>query len=221
MGPKEPENRQNLDFEKGPPSKIVFLHGFLGSANDWEGVIGYLSAFQCEALSYPFKIPQRALAVGYSMGGRIALSTYPGPKILLSTHPGLKTLEEKKQRWREDQGWIARFSHEPLEQVLNDWYNQPLFQTLKALPHFETIFSRRCLQKGAELAAILRKESLARQTFFASGTFIYGQLDMKYGTLYRKLGISALEIPGAGHAAHLENPEACARVISAAISALA
>jgi 2-succinyl-6-hydroxy-2,4-cyclohexadiene-1-carboxylate synthase len=193
--------------------RLGFLHGFLGAPQDWEEVIRYLPEFKCQALSYPFNIEKGAVAVGYSMGGRIALSTHFGPKILVSTHPGLKTSQEKQLRLESDERWAVRFESEPLAVVLKDWYDQPLFQSLKKVPRFETILSFRSKQNGAAVAQVLRKESLALQTFSKDGFFIHGELDTKLVALYRQEAISSIEIAGVGHAAHLENPQALAEQI--------
>ncbi len=202
--------------------RLSLLHGFLGSPDDWEGVISHLPEFECQALAYPFKIPEDTVVVGYSMGGRIALKSAQ-PKILLSAHPGLKSPEEKERRWKEDQCLVAKLRSEPFEKVLREWYDQPLFSTLKALPQFEEIFARRCKQNPIELAEILTKESLAHQTFspVENAVFLHGQFDCKYAHLYRDLGLNSLEIPGVGHAAHLENPKVCAHMISEAVLRLA
>lgn len=200
--------------------KLVFLHGFLGSPQDWEGVIKHLPEFTCKALSYPFQIPQNSILIGYSMGGRIALrSSYP--KILLSTHPGLTTPEEKAERWRLDQLWIQKLQQEPLESFLKAWYAQPLFDSLRTHPAFPEALSRRLKQDPEVLAQMLGQESLAHQEFTLPGAiFLHGQFDPKYAQLYKNLNIPSLEISDAGHAAHLENPQGCAEAIRQGIKGL-
>lgn len=147
------------------------------------------------------------------MGGRIALRSSQ-PKILLSTHPGLQTVEEKAQRWLQDQKWAQRLRQEPLESFLKSWYNQPLFDSLRQHPDFPKILARRAQQNPQELAKILEQESLAHQNFtLPKAVFLQGQFDEKFSRLYQRLGISPLEIPNAGHAAHLENPLGCAEAI--------
>lgn len=193
--------------------RLVFLHGFLGSPEDWEGVIGHLPEFSCEALAYPFQIPADSIVIGYSMGGRIALRSSQ-PKILLSTHPGLQTPEEKAARWLQDQRWIQRLRQEPLESFLQAWYDQSLFASLRGHPDFHKIFSRRLKQDSLKLAQMLEQESLAHQEFnLPEAIFLHGQFDTKITQLYQTLKIPSLEISDAGHAAHLENPQGCAEAI--------
>jgi 2-succinyl-6-hydroxy-2,4-cyclohexadiene-1-carboxylate synthase len=193
--------------------RLVFLHGFLGSSEDWEDVIRHLPEYFCEALSYPFQIPSNAIVIGYSMGGRIALRSSQ-PKILLSTHPGLQTVQEKAERLYQDQQWIKKLHQETLESFLQAWYAQPLFDSLRRHPGFPKILSRRMQQNPLELAQILEKESLAHQNFILpEATFLHGELDKKFVRLYQDLKIYSIAVPNAGHAAHLENPKECAKII--------
>ncbi|MBN8110601.1 2-succinyl-6-hydroxy-2,4-cyclohexadiene-1-carboxylate synthase, partial [Vibrio vulnificus] len=45
-------------------------------------------------------------------------------------HFGLITEEEKHARWQHDQHWATRFAHQPIAQVLTDWYQQAVFSSL-------------------------------------------------------------------------------------------
>jgi len=146
------------------------------------------------------------------MGGRIALKA-PNPKICLSAHPGLQTVEEKAARLIQDRQWIEKLRQEPFEKFLRDWYAQPLFDSLRAHPEFSKIFSRRLDQDPQLLAIMLENESLAKQEFNSNAIFLHGQLDHKYAQLYQTLKIPSLEIPNAGHAVHIENPQGCAEAI--------
>ena len=201
-------------------NRLVFLHGFLGSPQDWEGVIRCLPEFSCQALEYPFQIPPNSIVIGYSMGGRIALRCSQ-PKIVLSTHPGLQTPEEKAARSLHDQQWAHKLRHEPLEIFLKAWYDQPLFESLRKHPDFPKIFSRRLKHDSQKLALMLEQESLAHQEFsLPKAIFLHGQFDTKFAQLYQSLKIPSLEISDAGHAAHLENPQGFAVVIRQGVKVL-
>ena len=146
---------------------IIFLHGLLGTKNDWQKVIENLPHFNCIALDLPFHGQAKGIEVtnfedtaeylsqqiksavknepyflvGYSLGGRIALyyalqaqverSNLQGV-ILEGANLGLKTDEEKQVRFQQDFAWAQRFMQESSENVLNDWYKQPVFSHLTA-----------------------------------------------------------------------------------------
>jgi len=189
--------------------RLIFLHGFLGSPEDWDGVISFLPEFHCEALTYPFQIPPDGILIGYSMGGRRALR-YPHPKIVLSAHPGLKTPAEKSVRRLHDQKWLDLLHRISLEEFIKAWYQQPLFKSLKL---DEALLKRRLNQNREVIARMLTLESLANQSFYTNATFLYGELDTKFAEIYKSHQISAIELKGVGHACHLENPKLVAESI--------
>lgn len=193
---------------------LAFLHGFLGSPRDWEELISLLPEFECKVLSYPFRIPSEAIAVGYSLGGRIALS-HKGPKIILSAHPGLASQEERARRKEEEDFWISCLKNLSLKKFLEKWYAQPLFDTLRKHPMFPLIQKRREHQKRETLLAQLREHRLSEQPLFQpkeDAFFLYGENDAKYLSLLSSYPHS-YKIEKSGHACHLENPQKCAEVI--------
>ena len=200
-------------------TQLFFLHGFLGDPDDWKEVIAHLPSYSCKALSYPFELPSEGILIGYSMGGRIAL-TSSLPKIVISTHPGLTTTTEKEERWKQDQKWIDKLKTEPLSAFLHEWYSQPLFQSLKAHPTFPDVLKRRLQQNPQLLIDQLEQYSLSRQPVCSlkDTTFMHGALDEKYKALYRKLCLHSIEIQEAGHACHIEQPLQLAKAISSVAS---
>lgn len=174
---------------KGP--SLLFLHGFLGSKEDWHEIIGNLeNDFCCHALDLPGhgKSPLstdflEAIAasiktlhpfpdyfIGYSLGGRLLLQLkekYPAlfkHLLILSAHPGLATKEEREERWKSDQLWIEMLQKKPLSTFFDAWYAQPLFQSLKENKLlFESMLERRKNQDAAALAEIFKVCSLAHQ----------------------------------------------------------
>ena len=194
--------------------KLILLHGFLGDPSDWDKVISLLPDFECEALSYPFVIPQEGILVGYSMGGRIA-SSYPHPKILISSHVGLVTKQEKLERKIWENKWHDVLTTQGLSTFLQQWYEQPLFSLLKKSPNFPAIFQRRLKVNPTTALHQLETHSLATHSFCIpkNATFLCGAQDLKYTSLYTQLSLNPLFVEESSHACHLEKPERCANLI--------
>lgn len=172
-----------------PP--LVFLHGLLGSKEDWEEVIFPLTRrFCCYCLDLPghmaAPIAENPLAaivetldgigiekttiVGYSMGGRLALQLgrkYPERfphQIVLSAHLGLDNENAKRERWALDQKWVELLAKEPMDVFLEKWYQQPLFTSFRNnTPAFEKAIERRLSHDPKKLSYILSVASLAKQ----------------------------------------------------------
>ncbi len=206
------------------PKTIVFLHGFLGSSKDWEPLFSFLPSFSCIGRNLPghantpfsenFSIDiQKAPfhLVGYSMGGRLAMRyALDHPKnvkklILISTHPGLISLEEKKEREESDALWAHLLSTKPIDEFLQRWYDQPIFNS------FRPDFSMRRHHDKTALAKALVHYGLSRQPFLylPNAVHIVGEHDAKF----RALHPNALVVPKAAHAVHLENPQYLAKLL--------
>lgn len=204
-------------LKQGPGLPIVFLHGFLGTAADWEAVCSHLPPCQCIGIDLPghgqspftknfsIDIPRFHL-VGYSMGARLALRV-PKEKIasltLLSVHPGLKTEEEKKERLKKDTEWAELLLQLPIDEFLKRWYNQPIFQP------FCPDLTMRKQQNVHNLSRALLHYSLAHQPFTPIEGALIGARDEKFLRLHK----NPIVIPDAGHMIHLENPQAVAQII--------
>lgn len=108
------------------------------------------------------KIEQCFLA-GYSMGGRLALylnlhfSKYFSKVVLESASPGLKTEQERLKRIQTDLKLAQQLETSDFSSFLENWYNQPLFASLKKHPEFERMMERRLKNNPFELAKSLRK----------------------------------------------------------------
>lgn len=224
----------------GPPDAppLLFLHGFLGCKEDWEATLeGLKDHFRC----YTFDLPghggspidgevhttlatlhlETAPLVGYSMGGRIALSLKTtSPLILIAAHPGLKRQGEKENRWESDLRWCEKLTALPFESFLHEWYAQPLFASIRRQKGvFLEMLERRSSQNPLLLAQVLLRFSLAKQerqnSFPSSTLYLYGTEDLKFGTLSLTLpkSVSVQSIKGTGHVIPLENPQELAQRI--------
>ncbi|WP_434664479.1 2-succinyl-6-hydroxy-2,4-cyclohexadiene-1-carboxylate synthase [Aeromonas sp. NJAU223] len=234
---------------------LVLLHGLLGDGHDWQDVIDALPGIECHALDLPGYGRNQHLRVdgfdeanawlsgeletrgirhyrlaGYSLGGRLALyhaSHSPaGLQALLleNCHPGLPS-GERAARLRHDEEWASRFEHEPLAEVLADWYRQPVFADLDEDGRARQL-ARRLGNDGRAVAAMLRATSLGKQPELAPWlastglplTWISGNRDQKFHRLACQLveqgcNINHLALDG-GHNLHADQPErfaACLR----------
>ncbi len=186
--------------------RLAFLHGFLGDKEDWADVISRLQDYSCTALDYPFVVPEDAIAIGYSMGGRIALSL-PQPKIVISAHVGLTSGHEERKIWEDH--WLHRLQALPYEEFVRLWYAQPLFAS------FDAPLKRRLAQAPEKALEQFENHRLSKQPLLLpqNAYYIYGEQDKKYDDLYNQFSLNAIAIPRSGHVCHIENPEECARAI--------
>jgi 2-succinyl-6-hydroxy-2,4-cyclohexadiene-1-carboxylate synthase len=152
------------------------------------------------------------------MGGRIAMEAEI-PKLLISAHPGLKTEEEKTARKAQEELWIEKLKTLTLRQFFDQWYAQPLFSTLTNHPEFSRILERRIKNDPLILIEQLKNHSLvSHRPHHRNAIFLHGQYDDTYKKLYE--GIASHEIPDAGHACHLENPQATAEKIKLILNSI-
>jgi len=183
---------------------LAFLHGFLGSPDDWNGVIECLTQYRCIPLTYPFTPPAGAILIGYSMGGRIALGMR-NPAIAISAHPGLTFSDQNPNM----ETWIDKLQTASFSEFLEAWYAQPLFETLRAHPQFPQIIRRRLSVDPQTALRQLQNHPL--QPFSRAVPFLYGEYDLKYRNLYANFPSTCIK--RSGHACHLENPKECAQAI--------
>jgi len=170
---------------------------------------------------------------GYSMGGRIALhaALSLGPRVrrlvLVGASPGIADPAERAARAAEDAALAARIEAIGLEAFAREWGAQPLFA---GMPRgiAEIAHADRMRNTAAGLAAALRGlgtgvmpplcHRLGELTVPVE--LVVGQRDEKFLAIAERMAAALTDarlhvVPGAGHAAHLEAPEAVAEVIAA------
>jgi len=184
-------------------------------------------------------LPAKFHLYGYSLGGRLAMAAAeylqaeePGALhslILESANPGLKTDAEKQQRLAQDKAWAARFSPlvelndgGPINEVLQAWYQQPVFSHLTTAQIDALIIAKRTLSGGL-LAKQLMAFSLGRQPNFTAVlkelalpvTFFAGDKDIKFSAIGQSLtGVAFRPAENAGHNIHFEQPVWLAKQIT-------
>lgn len=165
--------------------------------------------------------------LGYSMGGRLGFGLMlRQPErfrrvVIVSSSPGIEDDEERAARVETDKTWAQALESESFEAWLEKWYAQPLFETLRASPGYAAMLERRLQGRPETLAQALRLLSPGMQpplrqrlaTCPVRALLIAGSLDTKYAESNRALAeanpqFESVTLPGAGHAPHLEQPDA-------------
>jgi len=233
---------------------VVFLHGFTGSHATWyDNVASFSTTFRCIALDLPGHgnsvqadpvrmedfcgdlallfdelAIEHAHLVGYSMGGRAALSfavLYPkrvATLTLESASPGLEALHEQVARQTKDDSLAQKIEENGIAAFVEQWENIPLFATQKSMPDQkrEKIRAERLAQSERGLAASLRGMGTGKQpswwdqlaTISSPVLLIAGSLDEKFVSIAEKMAINLRNanlhiVSDTGHAVHVEQTE--------------
>jgi len=170
----------------------------------------------------------QCVPVGYSMGGRLALYlalTHPDrcrALVVESGSPGLASEGKGESRLVWDESKASELERRGLDAFLEDWYRQPLFQSIhRNETRFATLMERRRQNDLEGLARSLRLMGTGSQPSLwpqLSGMgfpwlAVAGELDARYRkTMQDMVSLSEtgrlVTIPDAGHNTHFENPEA-------------
>jgi len=171
--------------------------------------------------------------IGYSLGGRLALfiALNYGMKIdklvLESSSPGLKTKKERLERKKSDE-WLAReLEKGSFKQFLEEWYSQPLFESLKNdKKRFPALLKQRLKNDPLELGKSLRYMGTGVQPSLwgklenlrPPTLLIVGEHDRKFQLIASEMSSQSKKITvncvtGAGHNVHFEKPGQFASVL--------
>lgn len=239
---------------------IVLLHGFTGSTKTWTNFIAnFGSGLQIITIDLPghgkticdkpktmtectrdlYLLFQHLDIVpfdliGYSMGGRTALSytlTYPQSVkslVLESASPGIRSPEERKKRKQHDEELATKIETDGLVKFVDYWENIPLFNTQKQLPEKakKILRDERLSQTESGLANSLRAMGTGVQKswwdmikgFTKPVLLITGEKDEKFVRINKmmaeRLPNSILQVvPNTGHAIHVEQPEIFGKLV--------
>ena len=238
-----------------PP--VVVLHGFTGSAASMEGVsAGLRDEFRVHAIdlvghgesdapddvalySMDACVAQviavldavgiaRAHFIGYSMGGRVALSLAAsepgrvGSLVLVGVSPGERDPAARAQRMEADDALARGILDRGVEAFVDDWMALPLFASQRRLGEEALALARRqrltCrplglanslrgMGSGAMPALTERLGEIDRPVLL-----VVGAEDSKFSAVADAMlpafpQAELIEIAEAGHAAHLEQPQ--------------
>jgi 2-succinyl-6-hydroxy-2,4-cyclohexadiene-1-carboxylate synthase len=231
------------------PIPVVLLHGFAGTARHWDGVIAELpeERFAPVALNLSDAEPltpdgvtrlvssataaERAILVGYSMGGRLALHAAlaipdrVARLVLVSASAGIEDPTEREARQVADAALADEIERNSIESFISRWRAQPLFAHDPGRVAEEIAADeRRCTPAG--LAAMLRGlgpgtiapmwDRLGELTMAVA--ILAGELDPAYLLHGQRLAAGAGRstfrcVPGAGHRVALQAPREVARAL--------
>jgi len=177
---------------------------------------------------------RKAHWLGYSMGARLALACavrHPScvaSLVLLAGRAGIADPAERAARRLADEALAARIESRGVAVFVGEWLAQPLFATLQRCgPEFMARERAARLTNDAHgLASSLRALGPAAQPPLFDALprvavpvlLVAGALDVRFVAAAHELARSlpraeVCVIPDAGHAAHLERPEAFLRVV--------
>ena len=221
-------------------SRVVLVHGFTQTGASWSGIADALRADGHEVLTPELGAGPdlwavadelgdacgEATYVGYSMGGRVALHlALARPElvrglVLLGATGGIDDDAERAARRGADEALARSIEADGADAFLDRWLAQPMFA---AVPPERS--DARC-RDAAALAASLRSLGTGTQAPLwdrLAGVevpvlVLAGERDDKFRALGERLVASLphaelATVAGAGHAAHLEHPEAFLEVL--------
>jgi len=246
----------------GPP--VVLLHGFTGSRTTWFDLVAVAKKeFTTIAIDHighgrtasPATVEryrmdravddlvevvralghERAVWVGYSLGGRTALNVtcrHPEAVAALVTEgasAGLATEAERAARVEADERLAQMIEQDGLETFVDHWESISLWdsqqQTLSG-PQRAALRQQRLAQRAVGMANSLRGMGTGSQSWLGDQLaqisvpvlLTAGRLDTKYVQLAEEMATAIPDsrvriIEGGGHAAHLEQPQAFNSVV--------
>ncbi|TFJ92807.1 2-succinyl-6-hydroxy-2,4-cyclohexadiene-1-carboxylate synthase [Lentibacillus salicampi] len=245
----------------GEGEPVVLLHGFTGTGGTWSDMVsGWLEDFQTLTIDMPGhgrtkQGPNRTMddfcrdlagllevlqwkkvhLIGYSMGGRAALSfTLVFPErvkslTLESASPGLADAEARQKRRQHDEKLAQRIETGGIKAFVDYWENIPLFQSQKQLPAVirKGIRQERLSQSAEGLARSLRlmgtgsqpswQEELPNLTLpvlLLAGAYDQKFINMNQSMAKRMPSAELTVVQHAGHAIHVEQPAIFGKIVS-------
>lgn len=199
-----------------------------GAAGELEGLDLWRTASHLAAAIGP-TLEGPAVWIGYSLGARVALHValaHPeavAALVLISGTAGIDDEAARHARRRDDEALAARILDVGVDAFLDEWLAGPLFVDLPDRARFDAE-RRRNTAEG--LAGSLRSAGTGTMdplwdrlgTIGVPVLCITGARDEKFGVLARRM-VAALPdahlevVADAGHAAHLERPDAVTDVV--------
>jgi 2-succinyl-6-hydroxy-2,4-cyclohexadiene-1-carboxylate synthase len=222
---------------------VLFIPGFMQPATAWAPVADQLDApttlLDHREHSFERRLEEiaaageGALLVGYSLGGRLALraalrdpARYAG-LVTVGATAGIEDPAARTARAEADDRLASWIEAAPIEDVVAIWERQPLFAD-QAEMLIDAQRAGRLAQDPAELAQLLRTagQGVLEPVWHELLTLdlpvlaIAGSRDEGYSSAAQKIASTAPSaraaiVADAGHAAHLQQPDETAALITA------
>jgi len=243
---------------------ILMLHGFTGSLDDWQEIHGLLNPnfnyigidlvghgksdspvnvdkYNPQALSKQINdilnnlSIEQIMIVGYSMGGRAALSfaiDHPNKikgLILEGTTAGIESEKIQNERIKNDEELADYIESHNIEEFVELWMNKEIFNTQRRFSNekLKNIRKKKTLNSKIGLANSLRGFGTGKMGYFGSKLnkitcpvlLITGELDTKFTKINSVLknkfpNAKHKIIKNAGHNSHLEDPMKFVNVVN-------
>jgi 2-succinyl-6-hydroxy-2,4-cyclohexadiene-1-carboxylate synthase len=248
---------------------VFLLHGFTGSSKDWMEIIPNLNKKfsytaidlighgqsdapnELELYKTPSMIAQlddifkhftqeRFILIGYSMGGRAALSyaaQYPDKLaglILESTSAGIVDEKLRQERILHDEKIVKILEKKSIEEFFQFWMSQDLFATLNTIPKEKLLKAKAAKLRNNKIGLINSLRGFGTGVMSplhdklhlvkCKTLLVTGELDSKFSNinqeLQKKIINSRHEIAkNSGHIVHFEKPEKFVKTVNKFISA--
>jgi len=243
---------------------LIFLHGFTGSANDWKktaelidnrfnkiavDLVGhgksdkpdevekftasFINSQLLDVINHFTK--EKVFLLGYSMGGRAALSfavNHPEKVkgiILESTSAGIKDTADRKERVKSDEELANFIETNSIENFIDHWMNLEIFGTQKRFSNdlLQKLRDEKLQNSSVGLAQSLRGFGTGSMPYLGDKLssfdfpvlLITGELDPKFTQINQEMvkkfpSAKHQIIQNAGHNVHLEETLKCSETIN-------
>jgi 2-succinyl-6-hydroxy-2,4-cyclohexadiene-1-carboxylate synthase len=243
---------------------VFLLHGFTGSSEDWLEIIPnfnkkfsyaaidlvghgksdspqvvdhYTASSIVEQLDEVFNYytKKKFILIGYSMGGRAALSyavKFPeklSGLVLESTSAGIADEKLQKERIHHDEKIVEIIEKKPIEEFFKFWINQDLFSTLKSISEEKLLQAKAAKLLNNKLGMINSLRGFGTgvmpplynklNSIKCKTLLITGEIDSKFSNINQELKKKIINsrhviVKDSGHIVHFEKPEEFVKVVN-------
>jgi 2-succinyl-6-hydroxy-2,4-cyclohexadiene-1-carboxylate synthase len=243
---------------------ILLIHGYMGCSEDWLPVIEQMpkkynyvtldivghgksdapvnpSYYNVDSITAQIKFikdyltPNKIFLLGYSMGGRIALSytvAYPEDVkglILESASAGIKNDDERQKRYEDDLKLVEFIETHTLEEFIEMWSDQELFNTQRRFSNDKLKKLRKTKASGSKIGyanslkgfstGIMPPVHDKLKMIPMKIVLITGDLDTKFTGINARLAKRFFKakhkiVKNSGHNTHLEEPKRFIEIVT-------